>query len=220
MEDKLDMKHKNFSDALKRIHLVYSCDHGQGALRCCLKILFIDAEKEDGKVIGQSEYNVGLVDCTKDDYETLKQTIIPKFDKMMENLMKDDSYFRIVISAAENPANNVDAIAVPTPVYFSNSAEDVHHQNITGHKIRVKCFISSDYKLYSDVLGKHSRSGHYCPFCKVNKRERVQRKVGVKWTCENMKQTYDLRSEDISINRGVVEECLLPSIARNRERYA
>ena len=52
MEDKLDMKHKNFSDALKRIHLVYSCDHGQGALRCCLKILFIDAEKEDGKVIG------------------------------------------------------------------------------------------------------------------------------------------------------------------------
>ena len=148
MEDKLDMKHKNFSDALKRIHLVYSCDHGQGALRCCLKILFIDAEKEDGKVIGQSEYNVGLVDCTKDDYETLKQTIIPKFDKMMENLMKDDSYFRIVISAAENPANNVDAIAVPTPVYFSNSAKDVHHQNIIGHKIRVKCFISSQTTSY------------------------------------------------------------------------
>jgi hypothetical protein len=78
----------------------------------------------------------------------------------------------------------------------------------------------TDYKLYSDVLGKRSRSGHYCPFCKVNKRERVQRTVGVKWTCENMKQTYDLRSEDISNNRGVVEECLLPSIEPSNFLFA
>jgi len=33
MEDKLDMKHKNFSVTLKRIHLVYSCDHGQGVFK-------------------------------------------------------------------------------------------------------------------------------------------------------------------------------------------
>ena len=70
MEDLVDME-DNFAQNTKRINFICSCDHGQGALRSCAKILFLDQDSLSTKVIAERIYNVGNVDHTKDNYEIL-----------------------------------------------------------------------------------------------------------------------------------------------------
>ena len=92
MEDLVEME-DNFEQTTKRIHFICSCDHGQGALRSCAKILFLDQDRLSSKVIAERIYNVGNVDHTKDNYEILENTLMPDYNVFMEDLMKPNAYF-------------------------------------------------------------------------------------------------------------------------------
>ena len=76
MEDLIEME-DNFAKNTEIIHFICSCDHGQGALRSCAKILFLDQDSLSAKVISKRIYNVGNVDHTKENYEITENTFMP-----------------------------------------------------------------------------------------------------------------------------------------------
>ena len=55
MEDLVEMEDK-FAQTTKRIHFICSYDHGQGALRSCAKLLFLDQYSLSAKVISERIY--------------------------------------------------------------------------------------------------------------------------------------------------------------------
>ena len=67
MENLVEME-DNFAQTTNRIHFICSCEYGQGALRSCAKILFLDQDSLSAKVIDGIIYNVGNVDHTKYNY--------------------------------------------------------------------------------------------------------------------------------------------------------
>ena len=89
---------------------------------------------------------------------------------------------------------------------------DVTSEQENMSRNKVKCFISSDYKFYSETLGKPGRSGHCFPYCNFNKNERTRGQEGLKWTCATMKAVLYLGSNNASVNRGVVKPNLLPAV--------
>ena len=89
---------------------------------------------------------------------------------------------------------------------------DVTSEQENTSRNRVKFFISSDYKFYSEALGKAGRSGNWCPYCNVNKDERTRGQEGLKWTCATMQAVLDLGSNNASVNRGVVKPNLLLAV--------
>ena len=70
-------------DAMKRIHIVFASDHGKEKSRSAIKILLMDADRDDSQVLKWGVASVGNIDHTKDDYKTLKDTIFPHFDRMI-----------------------------------------------------------------------------------------------------------------------------------------
>ena len=61
-------------------------DHGQGAYRMALKVLFMDGDDKESKCLREATINV---DCKKDDFETLKHTVMPKMDTMLRELQEE-----------------------------------------------------------------------------------------------------------------------------------
>ena len=74
----------------------------------------------------------------------------------MEDLMKQNAYFYW----------NENKRASFSP---HDKNIDVTSEQENTSRNKVKCFISSDYKFYSEALGKPGRSGHWYPYCNVNK---------------------------------------------------
>ncbi len=86
---------------------------------------------------------------------------------------------------------------------------------LSQKSVRVKMFVCSDYKFVAEVQGKPNRAGHWCPFCDISmdsiKENSTNR--GTLWTIERWKDVLALNSKVSSINRGVVKEPLLTSVA-------
>ena len=59
MEDLVEME-DNFSQTTNKIHFICSCDHVQGALRSCAKIIFLDQDSLSAKVIAERIYMWGM----------------------------------------------------------------------------------------------------------------------------------------------------------------
>jgi len=73
-------------EATKRIHLFFSGDYGQGAMRFLCKVLLLEKDADDSRVISQQSFSIGEIDCKKDDYRTLPNTLMPKYDEIISCL--------------------------------------------------------------------------------------------------------------------------------------
>ena len=93
---------KNFYQDLSSIHLIYAGDCGQVAFRSALRLLFIKGDAEDSECVSEYIANIGHVYCGKDNYQVLKNTYIPKHNKMMEDMYQPET--RLCL-----PGDNVNA---------------------------------------------------------------------------------------------------------------
>ena len=73
----------NYAQSTNRIHFICSCDHGQGALRSCAKILSLDQDSLSAKVIAERVYTVGNVDHNKDNYKIMENTLMSHYNIFM-----------------------------------------------------------------------------------------------------------------------------------------
>ena len=182
---------------MQRIHMIFACDHGKEKSRSAVKILLMDDDSDDSKVLKTSVASVGNIDHTKDDYDILKDTIFPEFDRMIKELQE--------CYVCTNDLKD----------YFIPNNDDDDALLLSQKSVRVKIFVCSDYKFVAEVQGKPNRAGHWCPFCDISmdsiKQDSTNR--GTLWTIERWREVLALNSKVSSINRGVVKEPLLTSVA-------
>ena len=192
------MAHMHSLNAMERIHVVFSCDHVKGQSRTAIKMLLMDADRDDSRVLKEGVSSIGNINHTKDDYPILQATIFPKFNEMIDNLQlcgvcgdEDNNYFIPNIP-------NIPRVLPP---------------NVTKH-IKTKFFICSDYKFVAECQGKPGRSPHWCPFCdialRIVKSDKDAR--GQLWTSLRWHEKLQIDSNVASINRGIVNPTLLSSI--------
>ena len=81
----------SFATDMKKMNIIFAGGHVQGAFRAAVKVLFIDGNTEESKCIGESITNIGHIDHSKDDYEVLQNTIIPKIDSVMATIQGDEA---------------------------------------------------------------------------------------------------------------------------------
>ena len=91
---------------------------------------------------------MGNVDHTKDNYEILENMLMPHYNVFMEYQMKPNAYFYW-------DEKNVQGFHPMTRILMLKVNKKHTSQN------KAKCFISSDYKIYSEALGKPGRSGNW-----------------------------------------------------------
>ena len=68
---------------LKSVDVVFGGDHGQGKFRAVVKVLYRD---ESGKTIDHVVMTVAHIDCRKDTYDILKNTIGTKMNESLKKL--------------------------------------------------------------------------------------------------------------------------------------
>ena len=78
-------KDKRDVSQLDNVDLVIGGDHGQRKFRMVLKII---CRKEDMSVIDSWVVKIGHIDCKKDTYDVLKQTIIPFINHDINKLIE------------------------------------------------------------------------------------------------------------------------------------
>ena len=189
---------------LKHIHLVFAGDSGKGSTRAAVKLLVKDGEAEDSKCFATATVNVAHIDDGKDDYETLKATIVPKFDKMMADLQAHGVAVCLPCEEGEDP-------------YMKGTSDDNHGlRNQNDIEVKVKCYVASDYKFCSDVLGKKNRSGQWCMYCKLAKSawKASSNNNGEKWTQADIRALLAQRisEKNYKMNLGVVDHPLITCI--------
>jgi len=205
VKDQLISKGSNYLQrTLQHIHLVFAGDSGKGSTRAAVKLLFMDGEAEDSKCFATATVNVGLIDDGKDDYETLKNTFVPKFDRMMTDLQADGVTVCLPCNEGEDP-------------YMKGTTDDNNRrQNQNDKEVKVKCYVASDYKFCSDVLGKKNRSGQWCMYCKLAKSvwKASSDNNGEKWTQADIQAilVQGFSDSNYKMNLGAVDHPLITCI--------
>jgi len=78
----------NIIQDLSSIHLIYAGDHGQGAFRSAMKLLFTKGDAVESEYVSECIANIGHINCGKDNYQVLQNTYIPIHDKMMAAMQR------------------------------------------------------------------------------------------------------------------------------------
>ena len=77
---------------IDNVDLVLGGDHGQGVFRALFKVIIRDQNKV---IIDSFVVKVGHIDCKKDTYEVLKNTIAPDLDNDLKELKLGEKKFLI-----------------------------------------------------------------------------------------------------------------------------
>jgi len=132
-------------EATKRTRLFFSGDHGQGAMRFSCKVLLLEKDADNSRVISQQSFSIGEIDCKRDDYRTLLNTLMPKYDEMISCLNTK----RLSFSLRGN-----DTICQIT--------DDQHIIEQAEETMEIKTFITGDYKFYATI-----HAWIVCPSCRT-----------------------------------------------------
>jgi hypothetical protein len=184
-------------EATKRIHLVFSGDHGQGAMRFSCKVLLMQKDADDSRVISEQSYSIGEIDCKKDDYRTLLNTLMPKYDEMISRLNTKMLSFTL--------QGNETICQITDDQRIIEQAEKT---------MVIKTFVTGDYKFYATILGKPDRAQFYCTWCKMlwSIWKADANSTGDVWTQNGLHQTFQVGSTIPAVNQGVVSASLLKSV--------
>ena len=140
------------------------------------------------------------MDHNKDDYKILANTFIPMFDEMINELTNKKSFF------------DFDSDGKPAFKSHSSVAAGTNIIMCSQQKIKLKCYLLSDYEFYSEVIGKVNCAGHWCLYCDANRTMCESNTEGNLWTNATIKATLKRNSADPTVNKGVICANLLPSV--------
>ena len=131
----------------KTIDIVYGGDHGQGKFRAVVKIIFRDVHQTN---VASIVLKVGHIDCKKDMYCILRDTITPKINKSLEKLKTSGA---IVTTQTSINGKNIMAAKLKQTNYVNDTNDVV---------LNLRVFITDDLAFYAAVLGKVNMSGTWC----------------------------------------------------------
>ena len=130
------------------LHAVLGMDHGARVMTAAMKVIAFD---EDGYVVADAVLMVGHIDCIKDTYDVVNETIGPLLNESIKELK--GKTLRIRRSATETATRNA---------YFADGSDGVNH-NYKNHKVVVLAI--GDLAFQMMIQGRPNMSTNWCPYC-------------------------------------------------------
>jgi hypothetical protein len=128
------------------VDVVVSGDHGKGFYRMIVLILLWQSDTVKPVRV---PVEIASMRCRKDTAEVL-QIILPEIEHSLESL----GISRVLVQKNSG-------------VTLVRSDNPCFHQGI-----HIRVYLAGDLAWVNDVLGKRNMSGHWCPYCKINKTTR------------------------------------------------
>jgi hypothetical protein len=91
------------------------------------------------------------------------------FDKMMEEMQRPEAMLCILGDEVN---------AEDEKPYFISSRHELKNEN--DKQLKIRCYVSNDYKFYAKIQGKPNRAGSWCPYCSRELRGRRMEMIGGK----------------------------------------
>ena len=160
---------------LKSVDVVFGGDHGQGKFRAVVKVIYRD---ESGKTIDYVVMTVAHIDCRKDTYDILKNTVATKINESLKKLHNSGR-----LSIAELYDND-------STDSYSVTLYDEEDKNSNLTHVRIRIFVTGDLAFYAAALGKINMSGFWCTWCNlcVSEWEKLDHSPGTCWTIDDIAQ--------------------------------
>jgi len=165
----------NTYKGIHKIDLILGGDHGQRMFRMLFKVI---VRKADNTKIDEFVVKIGHIDCKKDTYEVLKQTITPSLNTDIKALLSGEKKLLIFKKAMEtgeflhtvqiNNYNDTDAAAPRFICPLSDSTMDTF-DFVKACDIRL--VVTGDLAFYAACLGKLNASGIWCSWCNLSFKE-------------------------------------------------
>ena len=192
-------------DIMQSVDLVIGGYHGQGKFRCVMKIILRD---ETGKNIDSYCIKIGHIDCDKDTYDVLKNSITGPLNEDIKLITAKQQ-----IQILNDKSTNKKKIVLGT-------VEENDLEMYTIQKsLNIRILMCGDLAFFSAILGKVNMAGKWCIWCQLGPKEwrESNHNPGEKWTIAQMKQLrLQIESGGIVDNpanrKGVVEEPLIDAI--------
>lgn len=209
---------------IDNVDLVLGGDHGQRKFRMLIKII---VRKQAMDVIDEWTVKIAHIDCKKDTYKVLQQTIMPAINydlrEMKEKGIKllvfkreeeDDRNTRYTYQLGKYDDNNDD---LPSFVCPKTNIVVQGLKYVKSCTLRV--VVTGDLAWYAAALGKVNMSSNWCTWCKLSANEWKDEghEKGEFWTLENMRDLREkILTNEVSATsqnrKGVVDVELLPAV--------
>ena len=192
-------------DSVQSIDLVIGGDHGQGKFRSVMKIILRNAS---GKNIDSFCVKIGHIDCDKDTYHVLKNSVTKPLNDDIKAITDSGSVQFITNLTTKEKSIVFDTI------------DEIDEEKFSIQKsVPIRILMCGDLAFFAAVLGKVNMSGKWCTWCKLSPSEwRPSGHIcGEKWTIDGMSQLREkiMRKEieaKASNKMGVVEVPLIDTI--------
>jgi hypothetical protein len=176
---------------LKSIDIVVGGDHGQERFRMLAKVI---ARDENKKIIDKFVMKLAHIDCKKDTYQVLRDTITPSLNRDLKELTggrkvvclykrrsRDSEY---AVQIKDGGYDDGDRPVFVCPVSNEEMGEEFEYVR----KCDIRLFMTGDMAFYACALGKVNMSGIWCTWCKLSSEEwgDVGHEKGEMWTKEAM----------------------------------
>ena len=151
-----------------------------------MKILFLHKDREDSKISKETSTPLGEIDG-KDDYNTLKNTVMKNFNSMIRAL---ESKYLI----------------------YKNRLMTITDTKVEG-AVGIHFFLIGDYKFTATVRGRIDRAQFYCDWCQLRDTDwKANQNDGLPITNEILEENFNKETRTAREKLGCVEQNLLPSI--------
>jgi hypothetical protein len=186
----------------KSIDIVVGGDHGKERFRAVAKVIIRD---EDGKKVDSFVFKIANIDCKKDTYAVLANSIAPALNHGMKSLVDAGTIevYRV---------GGLLKVTVGATVFVDPTASLVYSSP-------VRVLVSGDLAFFTSVLGKVNMSSHWCMWCNLGKADwaEVGHEKGELWTLDYLVELRrQLDEGEIARNpqsvKGVTDPLLFDSV--------
>ena len=146
--------------------LVFGGDHGKGKFQMLLKIIL--RRDDDRKMF---IVKVGYIDCRKDTYDVLKNTIGPHLNESIRYIEKK----QLLISRNEDQT-------IQVIISESNSGE-----RCVIHALKYNLVFTGDLAFYHTCVGREHMSSSWCFWCDASAIQWKSNVSGLRWSIQRIK---------------------------------
>ena len=210
---------------MRSIDIVFGGDHGQRKFRMVAKII-VRGETES-KIIDEWVIKIGHIDCKKDSYHVLRETIGPSLDEAIRQLKGEKN--KVLLFKPDNDRNGKMKMLAQIGNYNEGQGDSMSFicpltnlplSHLTFFKAcSIRIVVTGDLAFYASATGKVNMSGNWCHWCQLSKStwSDLNHVRGEKWTLEKMNEVRERMVNgdlpDTSENRkGVVDVELLSTV--------
>ena len=151
------------------IIFVLGGDHGQGAFRMVVKLIY---RYQNGEKTS-TEYGLGDIECKKDTATLLKDTIIPVLEPCFKKIIKYKYgyYNEIVYDGEIKVYEDVKDKQHEFKKISVDLTEDYRKEGLLKQVIPFHCFVSGNLAFYAMLLRMENHEGAWCIYCTLSKQE-------------------------------------------------